>query len=243
MAIYRKIHTSFWSDPFTSELEADKKLFYLYLLTNEKTKQCGIYEISKKQICFDLGYSIDKVCKLLEYFIKIGKIKYSEQTNEVAIKNWTKYNYSTSPKVITCIQSELKLVKNRVLIEYINSIDTESQEEEEETKEEEEEKAEKKTEEELPHNLRLYISKNFPNVSKLKTQLSNKECIELLNKFGNTLIDQKLKAMENSAQLTKKNLSVYLTLTNWCNKDKISQLPTQPLQNVSPPSQYKRHEL
>ena len=102
---------------------------------------------------------------------------------------------------------------------------------------------EKKTEEELPHNLRLYISKNFPNVSKLKTQLSNKECIELLNKFGNNLIDQKLKAMENSAQLTKKNLSVYLTLTNWCNKDKISQLPTQPLQNISPPSQYKRHEL
>ena len=38
---------------------------------------------------------------------------------------------------------------------------------------------EKKIEEELPHNLRLYISKNFPNVSKLKTQLSNKECIEL----------------------------------------------------------------
>jgi hypothetical protein len=106
-----------------------------------------------------------------------------------------------------------------------------------------EKEVEKEVEVEKINPLRLYVSQNFPNVSKLKTQLSNKECIELLNKFGNTLIDQKLKAMENSAQLTKKNLSVYLTLTNWCNKDKISQLPTQPLQNVSPPSQYKRHEL
>lgn len=140
MAVYRKIHTSFWSDPFTSELDSEKKLFYLYLLTNEKTRQCGIYEISKKQICFDLGYSINTVSKLLEYFIKIGKIMYSESTNEIAIKNWIKYNYSTSPKVITCIQSELKLIKNKVLIEYINSIDTLSQEEkeEEETKEEKE---------------------------------------------------------------------------------------------------------
>lgn len=242
MAIYRKIHTSFWSDPFSSELENDKKLFYLYLLTNERTKQCGIYEISKRQICFDLGYTIDRVCKLLEYFIKVGKINYSDSTNEVAIKNWRKYNYSTSPKVVTCIQSELLLVKNKVLIEYLNSIDTLSQEEQEET--EEEEKEEIQIEEEK-HALRLYVSQNFPNVSKLKTQLSNKECIELLKKFGNTLIDEKLKAMENSAKLTKNNLSVYLTLTNWCNKDIKSQTPptTQPIQNVSPPSQYKRHEI
>jgi len=142
MAVFRKIHTSFWSDPFTSELDSEKKLFYLYLLTNEKTKQCGIYEISKKQICFDTGYNINTVSKLLEYFIKNGKIMYSESTNEIAIKNWVKYNYSTSPKVVTCIQSELKLVKNRVLIEYQNGIDTLSQEEKEEEQEEEETKEE-----------------------------------------------------------------------------------------------------
>ena len=58
MAIFRKIHTSFWSDSFTSELERDKKLFYLYILTNERTTQCGIYEITKKQISYDLGYNM-----------------------------------------------------------------------------------------------------------------------------------------------------------------------------------------
>ena len=101
MAIFRKIHTSFWSDTFIQDLDNDHKLFYLYLLTNERTKQCGIYEISKKQISFDLGYSIDRVSKLLKYFIDTNRIMYSEPTKELALRNWTKFNGSTSPKVVS----------------------------------------------------------------------------------------------------------------------------------------------
>jgi hypothetical protein len=109
-------------------------------LTNERTKQCGIYEISKKQMSFDLGYSIDRVSKLIIYFIKIGKILYSEDTKEIALKNWNKYNGSSSPKVVSCIQSELKQIKDRVLIEYVNGMYTASQEEQEQEEEEEQEK-------------------------------------------------------------------------------------------------------
>ena len=144
MAIFRKIHTSFWSDPFIQDLDNDHRLFYLYLLTNEKTKQCGIYEISKKQMSFELGYSIDRVSKLLAYFIKLGKILYSETTKEVALKNWMKYNGSTSPKVVSCINSELKQVKDRVLIEYVNGMYTASQEEKEQEEEKEEEQTQEK---------------------------------------------------------------------------------------------------
>ena len=140
MAIFRKIHTSFWSDSFTSDLERDKKLFYLYLLTNERTSQCGIYEITKKQIAYDLGYSTDTVSKLINEFEKLGKIKYNETTKEVAIKNWLKYNGSTSPKVQSCINKELSTIKDTVLIEYLNSIHTHPQEEEEEEQEQTEEK-------------------------------------------------------------------------------------------------------
>jgi len=140
MAIFRKIHTSFWSDTFIQDLDNEHRLFYLYLLTNERTKQCGIYEISKKQMSFDLGYSIDRVSKLIKYFIKIGKILYSEDTKEIALKNWNKYNGSSSPKVVSCIQSELKQIKDRVLIEYVNGIYTASQEEQEQEQEEEQEK-------------------------------------------------------------------------------------------------------
>jgi hypothetical protein len=140
MAIFRKIHTSFWSDTFIQDLDNEHRLFYLYLLTNERTKQCGIYEISKKQMSFDLGYSIDRVSKLIKYFIKIGKILYSEDTKEIALKNWNKYNGSSSPKVVSCIQSELKQIKDRVLIEYVNGMYTASQEEQEQEQEEEKEK-------------------------------------------------------------------------------------------------------
>ena len=139
MAIFRKIHTSFWSDTFIQDLDNDHKLFYLYLLTNERTKQCGIYEISKKQISFDLGYSIDRVSKLLKYFIDTNRIMYSEPTKELALRNWTKFNGSTSPKVVSCIKSELLNVKDRVLIEYVNGMYTASQQEQEQEEEQEQE--------------------------------------------------------------------------------------------------------
>jgi hypothetical protein len=142
MAIFRKVHTSFWGDPFTQDLTPEQKYFYLYLITNDKTKQCGIYEITKRQICYDTGYNIDTVCKLLEYFINKRKIRYNEDTNELAVRNWPKYNNSTSPKVQSCINQELKSVKDRVLIQYIYSMDTQSQEEQEQEQEQEENKNE-----------------------------------------------------------------------------------------------------
>ena len=138
MAIFRKIHTSFWSDSFIQDLEKDQKLFYLYLLTNERTRQCGVYEITKKQISYDLGYTMDRVSILLEYFIKAGKIKYNSTTKELAIGNWLKYNNSTSPKVKSCIDKEFGYCKDTLLIEYVKSMDTLSQEEQEQEEEKEE---------------------------------------------------------------------------------------------------------
>lgn len=139
MAIYRKIHLSFWSDTFIQDLDSEHKLFYLYLLTNANTKQCGVYEISKRQISFDLGCSIDRVSILLKYFSDMGRIMYSPETNEIALKNWMKYNGSTSPKVVKCINTELKEVKNTLLIQYVNGTYTSSQEEPEEEQKPEEE--------------------------------------------------------------------------------------------------------
>lgn len=140
MATFRKIHIQFWGDSFMQELTPEQRYFYLYLLTNDKTKQCGIYEITKRQICYDTGYNIDTVSKLLIYFINQGKIRYNPETNEIAVKNWSKYNNSTSPKVQICINQELKSVKDKSMIEYIYSINTQSQKEKEKEEEKEENK-------------------------------------------------------------------------------------------------------
>jgi len=124
MAIFRKIHTSFWGDPYISGLTPEQKYFYLYLLTNERTRQCGIYEISKRQICYDTGYNIDTVSKILDFFILGEKVRFNPDTNEIAIKNWGKYNSSESPQVKACINQELTKIKDKVLIEYVYSIHT-----------------------------------------------------------------------------------------------------------------------
>ncbi len=139
MAAFRKISVTFWSDSFIGDLTPEQKYFYLYLMTNDKTTQCGIYETSIRKICFDTGYNSETVLKLLDFFQEKNKIRFSKETNEIALLNWVKFNDSNSPKVLSCVEKELKNVKNRVLIQYLYSMDTESQEEEEEEEEKEEE--------------------------------------------------------------------------------------------------------
>lgn len=127
MATFRKVHVSFWTDPFSQELTPEQKYFFLYLITNEKSSQCGIYEITKRHICYDTGYNIDTVSKLLKFFIDHDKIKYNYDTSEIAIKNWLKYNDNSSPKVQTFVRQELTLIKDRSLIQYLYSTDTSPQ--------------------------------------------------------------------------------------------------------------------
>lgn len=124
MAIFRKIHVQFWSDVFIQSLTPEQKFFFLYLLTNERTKQCGIYEITTRQISFDTGYTIETILTLIEFFVKRGKVMFSRETNEIAIKNWDRYNGSRSPDVQSLVKKELKSVKNEKLIEWVQSVDT-----------------------------------------------------------------------------------------------------------------------
>jgi hypothetical protein len=116
MATYRKLHTTFWTDPFVENLTQQQKLFYLYLITNTKTKQSGIYEITKKYMEFETGFSIGEVSELIAYFVNDGKILYSEKTNEIAIVNWVKHNLSISHSVLKCIETDLYEVKDKDLV-------------------------------------------------------------------------------------------------------------------------------
>lgn len=122
MAKYRYVYCNFWADTEMLELTPEEKYFYLYLLTNEYTTQCGIYEISYKQIEFGTGYNRDTVAKLVERFEGYDKVRYNTQTKEMAIKNWAKYNLTTSPKVLKCVQKELERVRDRALIQYVYPI-------------------------------------------------------------------------------------------------------------------------
>lgn len=148
MATFRQIHTSFWQDHFVISLTPEEKYFYLYLMTNSKTTQCGIYELPIRVIEFETGYNRETVEKLLERFTQYRKIIYNEPTHEILIKNWMKHNSIKSPKVFACIKKELQSVKylgfkdlyKHLCIRYgypIDSLWIDLGEEEEEEKEKE----------------------------------------------------------------------------------------------------------
>tara|TARA_R100000664_G_scaffold16331_1_gene25077 strand:- start:1696 stop:2466 length:771 start_codon:yes stop_codon:yes gene_type:complete len=124
MAKYRQLHTTFWNDPLILDLTPEQKYFYIYLLTNPNVKQCGIYEISVRQITYHTGYNKETIEKLLELFVNLNKIVISKKTNEIALVNFLKYNYSASPTIKKCIEKDLDDVKNKELIKYIYSIDS-----------------------------------------------------------------------------------------------------------------------
>ncbi|WP_233452124.1 DnaD domain protein [Metabacillus niabensis] len=127
MAKYRMIRTNFWNNPIVEEeMIPEEKYFYLYLLTNPRTTQIGIYRITIKQIAFSLGFPIDSVKLLMDRFIYHYKlIRYNPETRELAIKNWGKENQLKGGKpVMDCITKELKEVNDISLIQYVSeSID------------------------------------------------------------------------------------------------------------------------
>ena len=93
MGIKRIVDVQFWNDDKVIEyFSPEDKLFMLYLMTNPHTTQLGIYAINKKHMSFELGYTIDTINVLIDRFEnKYGMIKYSNETKEMAIKNYLKY--------------------------------------------------------------------------------------------------------------------------------------------------------
>lgn len=115
MAIYRTVSMSFWTDnKIVDDFTPEDKYFYLYLFTNPHTNLCGCYEISIKQIVNEVGYSKDSVENLLNRFEKIHKVlKFSEQTKELLLLNWSKYNWTSSEKFRKPLLKEIESIKNK----------------------------------------------------------------------------------------------------------------------------------
>ncbi|KEI74954.1 replication protein [Clostridium botulinum B2 128] len=119
MAKYRQLYTEFWKDGFVVELEPEEKYFYLYLLTNVNTSQCGIYELPKKIMENETGYNRETVDNLIKKFEEYKKIIYSEETKEIIMLNWFKYNEPNNINAIKCVNKELKKIKNRNFVKEL----------------------------------------------------------------------------------------------------------------------------
>lgn len=122
MATFRTVKTSFWTDrKIVDEFSPEDRYFFLYLLTNPKTTQLGIYEFVPRVAAFDLGYSQDAVKVLLDRFEnKYNIIRYSKETGEIAIKNYLLHSIIKGGKPVKdCLEKEEKMVKDKSLVVYV----------------------------------------------------------------------------------------------------------------------------
>lgn len=120
MAKFRPVYTTIWEDDFMDQADTSEKLFYLFLLTNPKTTQCGIYRLRIKDMVHFTGFSSEQCSLLIERFREYGKILHDQDNQEVMICNWPKFNLRKGGKPIyDLLKKELAEVKSEWLIVYM----------------------------------------------------------------------------------------------------------------------------
>lgn len=119
MSKLRSVNTSIWTDVWFESLDINKKLLFIYLITNEKTNMLGVYEISLRKISFETSIPVDIIKDCFDFFEKEGKIKY--KCDRVILIKYIKHqNYNTNMKksAIDCyneLPNELKIKENHIL--------------------------------------------------------------------------------------------------------------------------------
>lgn len=113
MAKQRMINTKFWSDSWIRQnLNPLDRYLFVYLLTNEHTNICGIYELPIETMAFETG--LDKEDLLKSYFPRLKpKVFYTE--NWVILVNFLKHQNFNSPKVKKGIEIELEAIPSHIL--------------------------------------------------------------------------------------------------------------------------------
>lgn len=124
MAVYRNVSVNFWNDAkVDDEFTPEDKYFYLYLITNPHTRISGCYEIGMKQMERETGYNEDTIKRLLSRMENHHKvIRYNEQTKEILLINWSKYNWHKSEKLISAVLKESEKIKSEVFKKAIRDL-------------------------------------------------------------------------------------------------------------------------
>ena len=97
------IDSDIWSD--TDDLSAEDRVLYLCLLTNSQRNIAGYYRLSLEHFALDMRMSVAEVKKRLKAKNKYWV--YDEQTGQVLIPKYTKYNVVRSPQQFRKLNAEL----------------------------------------------------------------------------------------------------------------------------------------
>ncbi len=121
---FRNVDTGVWNDPeFVDEYTVSLRYFWLYLLTNPHNSICGVARISKRTIAYETGYDIDTVSELIDKFKnEYKKIDYDEETQEIIIIKWYRYNWTKSQKLLTNVVKNLSKIKCERYVVYLTKL-------------------------------------------------------------------------------------------------------------------------
>lgn len=97
----RMVNDSFWTDPYIEDLDPSEKLLFLYLLTNPLCNIAWAYEIKIKRIAYETWYDKEMVDKILNRFVKDGKIL--REKDWIILVNFAK-NQSNNPNTLKWMQ-------------------------------------------------------------------------------------------------------------------------------------------
>jgi len=107
--IRRSVKTSFWSDEWVESLKVDERYFFLYLLTNDKTKISGFYETTLKRMAFETGLTEQRIAEILLEFDSVNKVYF--ESGYIQILNFVK-NQELNPNMEKSILKALEVLPN-----------------------------------------------------------------------------------------------------------------------------------
>ena len=118
---YSNLSMSFWTDSkIDDDFTPEDKYFFLYLLSNPHTSVTGCYEISLKQMERETGYNADTIARLIQRMQDVHKvIRYDQETKEILIVNWHKYNWTKSENLIKSVIRVAQYIKSAEFKKYV----------------------------------------------------------------------------------------------------------------------------
>lgn len=91
MSNYKPLYSSIWTDNQFENYSPEKKLLFIFLLTNQYVEKSGIYKVSIRQIAFNTGLINEVINEVINELINEGKIMYDFTNGIIFIKSVFKY--------------------------------------------------------------------------------------------------------------------------------------------------------
>lgn len=111
MAKQRMVDPKFWSDPWVRKLNPLDRYLFLYLLTNERSSWCGVYELDLGMMAFESGIDERDLEKSMLPRLST-KMLYVD--GWVCMKNWDKYHDNGSEQTRKGIENAWNNVPDKI---------------------------------------------------------------------------------------------------------------------------------